>query len=250
MPFAADIALEGMGSEEKRMNVLALYAHPADAEMACGGTLLKYRQAGHTIFLALAAGCSARQMGDAATREEANECWEAAAKRAASALQAEVLFLRLGDLYDTPESRRAVLTALRWANPDVIFTHHPKDFVPDHSMTSRLVTEVLLSVGGKLHPADLPPIDKQPCVFFTGAWADIRTQPKAVVDVAAQYERKQELLRHYQDSYQKTCAMGSDVWEEVQVIDHMRGIWTGLEYAEGFTGHKILGYCADYRLLP
>ena len=26
--------------------------------------------------------------------------------------------------------------------------------------------------------------------------------------------------------------------------------WSGSKYAEGFEAHKILGYCADYRLLP
>ena len=231
------------------MNVLALYAHPADIEPACGGTLLKYREAGHRIFLALTGGCSADQIG-ADGREAASEKWEAAQKAAAALLDAQVMFLRLGepDLYDTPRNRRAVLTAIRWADPDVILTHHPKDFSADHSMTSRLVTEVLLIVGGKLHPADLPPVDRQPHVFFTGARADVGTQPRAVVDVTDQHAAKRELMACY--AHLRKPGAAETAWEETQVVDHMRGLWAGPTYAEGFTGHKILGYCADYRLLP
>ena len=33
------------------MNILALGAHPDDIEIGCGGTLLKYAQAGHQVFL-------------------------------------------------------------------------------------------------------------------------------------------------------------------------------------------------------
>ena len=73
------------------------------------------------------------------------------------------MFLRYEDesLFDTPETRRSVLTAIRWADPDVIFTHHPRDWSTDHNVTAKLVTEVLLSLGGNLHTADLPPIAKK-----------------------------------------------------------------------------------------
>ena len=35
------------------MNILCICAHPDDMEVNCAGTLLKYRQQGHNIFLAL-----------------------------------------------------------------------------------------------------------------------------------------------------------------------------------------------------
>jgi len=33
------------------MKILAIGAHPDDLEFGCGGTLLKYRQYGHKIFV-------------------------------------------------------------------------------------------------------------------------------------------------------------------------------------------------------
>ena len=35
------------------MNILAICAHPDDIEVNCAGTLLKYYQHGHKIFIAL-----------------------------------------------------------------------------------------------------------------------------------------------------------------------------------------------------
>ena len=228
------------------MNILALFAHPDDVEWHCAGTLLKYKQAGHKIFIALTTSGNTGS-NEIPSREEIAATREAEQLEAAKYLDAEVMFLRFEDesLFDTPEARRAVLTAIRWANPDVIFTHHPRDFSTDHNVTSKLVTEVLLSVGGKHHPADLPPIEKKPHVFFEGR--------KCYVDITQQMETKMEMLRCHrsQVGWMETFYEGKDFTEQVVTISKMYAIWSGCgTYAEGFEAHKILGYCADYRLLP
>ena len=33
------------------MNILAIGPHPDDIEIGCGGTLIKYSQKGHNVFL-------------------------------------------------------------------------------------------------------------------------------------------------------------------------------------------------------
>jgi len=35
----------------ERVNILAIGAHPDDIEFGCGGTLIKYTQKGHRLFL-------------------------------------------------------------------------------------------------------------------------------------------------------------------------------------------------------
>lgn len=228
------------------MNILAIFAHPDDVECYCAGTLLKYKQAGHKIYIALTtSGNTGANHID--SREEIAAIREAEQLEAAAYLDAEVMFLRFEDesLFDTPETRRAVLTAIRWANPDVILTHNPRDFSTDHNMTARLVTEVLLTVGGKLHPADLPPIEKQPHVFFEGQ--------KCFVNIDAQMEDKMNMIRCHksQVAWMETFLDGADFTEQRVAIAKMYGAWSsGCTYAEGFEAHKILGFCADYRLLP
>ena len=228
------------------MNILAIFAHPDDVEWYCAGTLLKYRQAGHKIYIALTTSGNTGS-NDMDSREEIAATRESEQLAAAKYLDAETMFLRFEDesLFDTPETRRTVLTAIRWADPDVIFTHHPEDPSTDHNMTARLVTEVLLSVGGKHHCADLPPIRKAPAVFFEGM--------KCFVDITDQMDTKMEMLRCHrsQVGWMETFHEGEDFTEQIVTIDRMYAIWSGSgKYAEGFESHRILGYCADYRLLP
>ena len=227
------------------MNILALLAHPDDVECICAGTLLKYRKQGHKIYIALTTSGNTGS-NDIPSREEIAATREAEMLESAKYLDAEVMFLRYEDesLFDTPETRRAVLTAIRWANPDVIITHHPRDWSTDHNITSKLVTEVLLSVGGKLHTADLPPIEKKPHVFFEGT--------KAFVNIDQEMETKMKMLRCHksQIGWMETFYDGKDFTEHISARMKMYGMWSGCTYAEGFEGHKVLGYCADYRLLP
>ena len=228
------------------MNILAIFAHPDDVEWYCGGTLLKYKQAGHKIFIALTTSGNTGS-NEIPSREQIQNTREAEQLEAAKYLDAEVMFLRFEDegLFDTPETRRAVLTAIRWANPDVIFTHRPTDYSTDHNMTSRLVTEVLLSVGGNHHPADLPPIEKKPHVFFSGK--------KCFVDITDEMDTVLEMVRCHrsQIGWMETFLDGDDFTEQVVVNDRMNSINSGVgTYSEGFEAHKILGYCADYRVLP
>ena len=177
------------------MNILAICAHPDDIEVNCAGTLLKYYQQGHKIFIALTTSGNTgsniipSKYETAATRE-------AEQLNAASYLGAQVRFLRFDDegLTDTPASRRAVLTAIRWANPDIIFTNAFTDGSTDHAVTAELVTRVILSVGGRHHNADLPPIDKKPQVFFFTSGGNIENMPRAYVDITDVIEIKKKML--------------------------------------------------------
>ena len=227
------------------MNVLAIGAHPDDLEFMCAGTLLKCKNRGDKIFVALTTSGNTGS-NVIPTKEETAAVREAEQLACCEYYGAQTMFLRFDDegLLDTPETRRAVLTAIRWANPDVIFTHNPRDFSTDHNMTARLVTEVLLSVGGNLHPADLPPIDKKPHVFFEGK--------KCFVNIGEQMETSLEMLRCHksQIAWMETFLDGEDFTEQYIATAKMYGTWSGCTYAEGFEAHKILGYCADYRLLP
>ena len=227
------------------MNILALLAHPDDVECICAGTLLKYRKAGHKIFIALTTSGNTGS-NQISSREEIAAIRESEMLESAKFLDAEVMFLRYEDesLFDTPETRRSVLTAIRWANPDIIFTHHPRDWSTDHNITSKLVTEVLLSVGGKLHSADLPPIEKKPHVFFEGK--------KAFVNIDDEMETKMKMLRCHksQIGWMETFYAGKNFTEHISATAKMYGMWSGSKYAEGFEAHKVLSFCADYRLLP
>lgn len=230
------------------MNILAIMAHADDAAFLCAGTLLKYKQHGHKIHIALTTG-EAIPLG-------------------AELMDAEVRLLGFekGQLRDDMVTRPAVLTAIRWANADIIITHAPWDGDSDHAITCKLAADSLLIVGGKLHPADLPPIQKYPHLFYTDtiagnslenryAFHNYRTsdhlfyltrgiysndwyEPEAYVDITEYMNIKLSMFTD--DKTVTGCVTQA----------RLRGLQMGTTYAEAFTGHRIVGHIADYRLLP
>src|SRR5262245_38629214 len=105
------------------MNILAIGAHPDDIEILCAGTLARYAQQGHTLFMAV---FTCGDMGDlntppaqlAATRK-------AEAQASAAILKAKFLWGGVTDelVFPNEEQRRLMIDLLRQADPDVILTH-------------------------------------------------------------------------------------------------------------------------------
>jgi len=242
------------------VNVLAIGAHPDDLEFMCGGTLLKCRDQGDKIFIALTTSGNTGS-NVIPTKEENAAIREAEQLECCKHYGAEAMFLRFDDegLLDTPESRRAVLNAIRWANPDLILVNPPWDPSPDHGMTGKLVTEVLLSVGGNHHPSDYPPIKKTPSVFFFGKDSLLDFPADIYVDITEQIEEKRLLcLTHRsQFSWIADVRASEDVEEANQYFSDLcmttsryTGIQADCPYAEAFIAHHILGYAPNYKLLP
>ena len=230
------------------MNILAIMAHAEDAAFLCAGTLLKYKEQGHKIYIALTTGEDA-PLG-------------------AETMEANIRLLGFPkmQLRDDMTSRAAVLTAIRWANADIIITHAPWDGDGDRAITCKLAADSLLIVGGKLHPADLPPIQKYPHLFYTDTIAGNSLENRYAFHNYRTTDQTFYLTPgvHSNDWYEPEAYVNiSDYMEakKAMIPDEMlvdgcvrqarlRGIQMGSTYAEAFTGHRIVGHIADYRLLP
>jgi LmbE family N-acetylglucosaminyl deacetylase len=76
-------------------------------------------------------------------------------------------------------------------------------------------------------------------------------EPVAYVNITDQIEQKIELIKKHQSQFAwMNTFMDDDFTDYCRTLSRMRGIQAGFKYAEGFIGHKILGYVCDYRLLP
>ena len=236
------------------MNILAMFSHPDDVEATCGGSLIKYKKQGHKIFIGLTTSGD-QGSNEYDTREEIAAIREKEQLRAAKFYNAEVRFLRFNDqrLFDTEESRIAVLDTMRWANPDVIFTHWPGDPSVDHRITGQMVADLMLSLPGKLLPAGEPPIQKVPSLFF----ADISAAefiPEVYVDISDEIDEKVKALSCHVSQLEWMRRIESlkdfDIGKMPRVVNAFRGLQVGCEYAEGFRAHRIHGYMPNFKLLP
>ena len=126
-----------MTEQPTELDLLAVYSHPDDAELAAGGTLLKMKSLGHrTGVLDVTRG----EMGTRGTREIRE-------REASEAGRLLGLGVRLnldqpdGHVWPTEDARRALVRVLRRHRPKVILTAHWDDPHPDHANTARIVRE-------------------------------------------------------------------------------------------------------------
>jgi N-acetylglucosamine malate deacetylase 1 len=119
------------------IDILAIFAHPDDVELAVGGTLLKMKHLGYkTGALDVTQG----EMGTRGTVEGRAE----EAKEAARILKLDVrqnLDLPDGHVFADDESRTKLVRVLRRLKPKVLMTHQENDPHPDHGHIVQLVRE-------------------------------------------------------------------------------------------------------------
>src|SRR5262245_2363607 len=119
------------------VDVLAIFAHPDDVELAVGGTLLKLKTLGYrTGALDVTAG----EMGTRGTVEGRAVEAETAAKILKLDVR-ENLGLPDGHVFAGDEERTKLVRVLRRLKPKVLLTHQDGDPHPDHNHIVQLVRE-------------------------------------------------------------------------------------------------------------
>ncbi len=234
------------------MNILAFGAHPDDIEFTTAGTLIKYARAGHKIFVALTTSGNIGS-NTIVGREEIARTREAEQLDAAKFYGAEVRFLRYNDegLVDSEALRRDIVSAMRWANPDVIFTNFPGDMSTDHNVTGTTVGRMMLSLLGKNVPADVPPITKVPSLFYWDTGAGLHFEPEVYVDISDTMDEKMKSLAAHKSQFAwMSTFQAASLTEHSRLLGEFRGLAIGKKYAEGFRAFRIHGYMPDFKLLP
>lgn len=119
------------------VDILAIFAHPDDVELAVGGTLLKMKHLGYrTGALDVTHG----EMGTRGTAE--GRAGESAAAAAVLKLDVrENLGLPDGHVFADDDSRVKLVRVLRRLRPKLILTHQDGDPHPDHNHIVQLVRE-------------------------------------------------------------------------------------------------------------
>lgn len=236
------------------MHVLAIGAHPDDFEFMCSGTLLKCRDRGDSIFAVLTTSGNTGS-NIIPTKEETAAIREKEQLACCEHYRAQTKFLRFDDegLLDCPESRQAMLDAIRWANPDLILCNPPWDPSPDHGMTGKLVTAVLPDLLSELAASQYPAMKKMPSVFFFTQETCVDSTADIYVDVTEQMPEKIQLVALYESQLSWIAAVSGDqdvFLSSPKIRCRYEGIQADCEYAEGFVAHLMFGHAPNYKLLP
>jgi bacillithiol biosynthesis deacetylase BshB1 len=185
------------------LDVLAVFAHPDDAELLCGGALLKSADAGERT------GVLDLTRGETGTRGTP----ELRAREAARA--AEILGLAVRRNAGLPDSRLAndhasrgvVAGLIRELRPRVVVTHWPVGRHPDHRVASELVRDATYLAG--LANFDAPGERFRPLkVVYASAFREDADPPTFVVDITAQMDRKIEAILAYESQFEGAVQAG------------------------------------------
>jgi N-acetylglucosamine malate deacetylase 1 len=176
-----------------KLDILVVAAHPDDAEICLGGTLLLAAAAGRKVGIVDA---TRGEMGTRGTREDRDREMLAAGELLGLALRRN-LDLPDGRVEATVPAREALARILRELRPEVVLAHHVEDLHPDHAATGRLARAAwYLSGLGRLAELDGGPPAARPrrLLHFMG---HVPFEPTLVVDIGPVWERKVELVRCY-----------------------------------------------------
>lgn len=239
--------------------VLALMAHPDDAEILCGGTLLLLADRGWRVHVATATegDCGSSTLAP----EEIARVRRAEAEEAAARLGGTWHGLGLRDLevlYEKEVLRRAT-ALLREIRPDVVITHAPSDYMIDHEETSRIARAACFNAPIPNAPIEKgawgPPLDSIPALYYADPVEGVDPLGRSIlpdfgIDTSSVIERKAELLAcHASQREWLRAHHGIDEYlERMKEWGRERGHTLGLSYAEGFRQHRGHAYPRDDRL--
>ncbi len=185
------------------VDILAVMAHPDDAELLCGGSLIKAADQGARVaVLDLTAG----EAGSAGTAKlRARE--SAAAATVMGLCHRSTAELPDAGLENTQEARTAVVGHLRALRPRVVVTHWTRSRHPDHRNAAELVVDASFLAGLKNFPADGQP-HRPYKVVHALTFREDAVKPTFVVDVTDQMERKLDALACYGSQFDGRTGMG------------------------------------------
>jgi len=185
------------------LHVLAIFAHRDDAELTCGGTLIKLAGQGHRAgILDLTAG----EMGSRGSAELRAEEAERAAAVMGLALR-ENLGLPDAGIVNSPETRRMVARVIRRHRPAIVIAPAQQGRHPDHRIASELVRDACFISGlAKIEP-DLPK-HRPRKVLHCLSYREDNLRPTFVVDISAEFDRKLEAIRCYGSQFDSVTQAG------------------------------------------
>jgi N-acetylglucosamine malate deacetylase 1 len=152
--------------DDGKLRIIAFGAHPDDCELKAAGVGAKWAALGHHVkFVSVTNGDVGHWKsagGPLAKRrtEEVQACAKILGTRA------EVLDIHDGELLPTLENRRWITKLIREWKADVVLSHRPNDYHPDHRNVGLLVQDAAYMVTVPFFCPDVPYLEKNPVFFF------------------------------------------------------------------------------------
>ncbi len=213
------------------MRIVGFGAHPDDIEIFCLGLLAAYQAAGHEIGWVIVTDGAKGGSGDPTVL---------AARRRAEALSAAEPFGVTPRFLNRPDGALAedrdapalIEAAILETGPDLVITHPPNDYHPDHRALSRLVIDAARF--------RLP-------VLYADTLLGVGSEPSIYVDITDHIERKLAAIKAHVSQAPERFVDAVTVWNRFRALQCG---FDGPGYAEAYGYEPHFPFTDIRALLP
>ena len=201
-----------------KVNILAIGAHPDDIEFGCAGTLIKYTDKGHRLFLMVMTEGGFGGSTSVRAREQLDS---------KEVLGAEEIFW--GGYEDThllvdQKMISKIEEVISKVKPDFIFCNFPDDTHQDHRHLAQATISATRYIRNVL--------------FYEGPTIQ-NFAPHIFVDISDTLDRKIKALEAHRSQVAKTNIEDLTVVELARSSANFRGIQGRVKYAEAFHSLRL-----------
>jgi LmbE family N-acetylglucosaminyl deacetylase len=211
----------------QQIRALMIGAHPDDCEFRTGGLAAKYRQRGDVVKFVSATNGNAghHEMGGGPLARRRLEETRRVAEVAD--IEYEVLDIPDGQLETDLATRERFIRLIREFKPDLVFTHRPNDYHPDHRRTGILVQDASYLIRVPNICAQTPHLTTTPIILYM---QDNFQKPNpftadVVVAVDDVMEQKARMLHCHTSQMYEWLAYDADYLDELPSGDAERVAW-------------------------
>jgi LmbE family N-acetylglucosaminyl deacetylase len=198
--------------DDGKLRIICFGAHPDDCELQAGGVGAMWAAQGHHVkFVSVTNGDIGhwREAGGPLALRRKREVEEASK---ILGTHVEVLDNHDGELMPTLENRQKIIRLIRQWKADLVLSHRPYDYHPDHRNTSLLVQDAAYMVTVPFICPDEPVLKNNPVFMY---YADRFQKPypfqgDVVVSVDAVMEKKLDALAVMESQFLEGGANGEE----------------------------------------
>jgi LmbE family N-acetylglucosaminyl deacetylase len=152
--------------DDGKLRIIAFGAHPDDCELKVAGVAAKWAALGHHVKFVSVTNGDVGHWGMAGgplalrRRAEVEQCARTLG------IQAQVLDIHDGELLPTLENRKLITRLIREWKADLVLSHRPNDYHPDHRNVGILVQDAAYMVTVPYFCADTPFLKNNPVFLY------------------------------------------------------------------------------------
>jgi len=178
------------------LRILVIGAHPDDDEIKAGGSAALWARQGHMVRFVSATNGGTGHHAIGGIELVRRRLAEAAAAAKVIGIESQVMEFTNGELEPTLYYRKQFIKLIREFRPDLVLTHRPNDYHPDHRYTSQLVQDSSYVITVPNNLPTTPALRYMPVIAYLSDnfQKPIPFQPDVVVGIDDVVEQKLSML--------------------------------------------------------